>query len=181
MGNARLPQISVPELDSAQLVNAPIFANGAATAAFGYLFRSGAKAIVDAREAGTLYATGHRIEGAGPYHLALEYVDKSGPHWISAGPLDGLLVSGQDGQRPTDSPSLNVTISVISPPCRWRSGGVNIYPQECENLLITHPKVADAAVFGVPHRVTARSGRPAPYAFRVPYRGSVNPSPSGDG
>jgi len=31
------------------------------------------------------------------------------------------------------------------------SGGVNIYPQECENLLITHPKVADAAVFGVPN------------------------------
>src|SRR5262252_7428417 len=31
------------------------------------------------------------------------------------------------------------------------SGGVNIYPQESENLLITHPKVADAAVFGVPH------------------------------
>jgi long-chain acyl-CoA synthetase len=31
------------------------------------------------------------------------------------------------------------------------SGGVNIYPQECENLLITYPKVADAAVFGVPN------------------------------
>ena len=31
------------------------------------------------------------------------------------------------------------------------SGGVNIYPQECENLLITHPLVADAAVFGVPN------------------------------
>jgi long-chain acyl-CoA synthetase len=31
------------------------------------------------------------------------------------------------------------------------SGGVNIYPQECENLLITHPKVADAAVFGAPN------------------------------
>ncbi|KUI35848.1 acyl-CoA synthetase [Mycobacterium sp. IS-1590] len=29
------------------------------------------------------------------------------------------------------------------------SGGVNIYPQEAENLLITHPKVLDAAVFGV--------------------------------
>ncbi|HEY1752284.1 MAG TPA: acyl-CoA synthetase, partial [Caulobacteraceae bacterium] len=31
------------------------------------------------------------------------------------------------------------------------SGGVNIYPQECENLLITHDKVLDAAVFGVPN------------------------------
>jgi len=31
------------------------------------------------------------------------------------------------------------------------SGGVNIYPQETENLLITHPKVADAAVIGVPN------------------------------
>ncbi len=31
------------------------------------------------------------------------------------------------------------------------SGGVNIYPQEAENLLITHDKVADAAVFGVPN------------------------------
>ena len=31
------------------------------------------------------------------------------------------------------------------------SGGVNLYPQEMENLLITHPKVADAAVFGVPN------------------------------
>lgn len=30
------------------------------------------------------------------------------------------------------------------------SGGVNIYPQEVENLLITHPRVADAAVIGVP-------------------------------
>ncbi len=31
------------------------------------------------------------------------------------------------------------------------SGGVNIYPQECENLLIDHPKVMDCAVFGVPN------------------------------
>ncbi|MEQ9316573.1 MAG: acyl-CoA synthetase, partial [Henriciella sp.] len=30
------------------------------------------------------------------------------------------------------------------------SGGVNIYPQEAENILITHPKVADVAVIGVP-------------------------------
>ena len=32
------------------------------------------------------------------------------------------------------------------------SGGVNIYPQECEDLLISHPKVFDAAVFGVPNQ-----------------------------
>jgi acyl-CoA synthetase (AMP-forming)/AMP-acid ligase II len=31
------------------------------------------------------------------------------------------------------------------------SGGVNIYPQEAENVLVTHPKVADVAVFGVPN------------------------------
>jgi long-chain acyl-CoA synthetase len=30
------------------------------------------------------------------------------------------------------------------------SGGVNIYPQEIENVLITHPKVLDVAVIGVP-------------------------------
>jgi long-chain acyl-CoA synthetase len=31
------------------------------------------------------------------------------------------------------------------------SGGVNIYPQEAESVLVTHPAVADVAVFGVPH------------------------------
>ncbi|MFT4584133.1 MAG: long-chain acyl-CoA synthetase [Gammaproteobacteria bacterium] len=30
------------------------------------------------------------------------------------------------------------------------SGGVNIYPQEAENALLSHPAVLDAAVFGVP-------------------------------
>ncbi len=31
------------------------------------------------------------------------------------------------------------------------SGGVNIYPQEAENVLVTHPAVVDVAVFGVPN------------------------------
>ncbi|MFI5806212.1 acyl-CoA synthetase [Streptomyces sp. NPDC051561] len=30
------------------------------------------------------------------------------------------------------------------------SGGVNVYPQEAEDCLVLHPKVADAAVIGVP-------------------------------
>ena len=31
------------------------------------------------------------------------------------------------------------------------AGGVNIYPTEIENTLLTHPKVGDAAVFGIPN------------------------------
>ncbi len=31
------------------------------------------------------------------------------------------------------------------------SGGVNIYPQEAEDVLIMHPAVQDVAVFGIPH------------------------------
>ena len=31
------------------------------------------------------------------------------------------------------------------------TGGVNVYPQEAENVMTMHPKVVDVAVFGVPH------------------------------
>ncbi|RSM83680.1 acyl-CoA synthetase [Amycolatopsis sp. WAC 01375] len=31
------------------------------------------------------------------------------------------------------------------------SGGVNVYPAEIEGELVMHPKIADVAVFGVPH------------------------------
>jgi len=31
------------------------------------------------------------------------------------------------------------------------SGGVNIYPAEIECEMVMHPKIADVAVFGIPH------------------------------
>lgn len=31
------------------------------------------------------------------------------------------------------------------------AGGVNVYPQEIEDVLLAHPSVIDVAVFGVPH------------------------------
>jgi long-chain acyl-CoA synthetase len=31
------------------------------------------------------------------------------------------------------------------------SGGANIYPSEIEGVLLTHPKIGDVAVFGIPH------------------------------
>ncbi|BBX03707.1 acyl-CoA synthetase [Mycolicibacterium moriokaense] len=37
------------------------------------------------------------------------------------------------------------------------SGGVNIYPQEAENMLVSHPLVVDAAVFGLPDDVMGQS------------------------
>jgi long-chain acyl-CoA synthetase len=52
------------------------------------------------------------------------------------------------------------------------SGGVNIYPQETENLLVTHPLVDDAAVIGIPDEDLGESVlaviQPAPGAIPGP-------------
>ena len=37
-------------------------------------------------------------------------------------------------------------------------GGFNVYPAETEDLLAHHPKVARAAVVGVPHEVFGGGG-----------------------
>jgi len=39
------------------------------------------------------------------------------------------------------------------------SGGENIYPQEIERVLYTHPKIADAAVIGIPDEIWGESVR----------------------
>ena len=44
------------------------------------------------------------------------------------------------------------------------SGGVNVYPREVEEVLATHPAVAEAAVVGVPDDAYGRAGRRAPRA-----------------
>jgi long-chain acyl-CoA synthetase len=53
------------------------------------------------------------------------------------------------------------------------SGGTNIYPREIEEVLLTHPAVAEAAVVGRPH---ADWGEEA-IAFIVPRSGAAVPAP----
>jgi acyl-CoA synthetase (AMP-forming)/AMP-acid ligase II len=60
------------------------------------------------------------------------------PDWSTIGDIGRV---DQDGFLYLTDRRANVIIS----------GGVNIYPQEAENVLLTHPQVADAAVFGVPN------------------------------
>ena len=52
------------------------------------------------------------------------------------------------------------------------SGGVNIYPQETENVLALHPKIFDVAVIGVPDaemgESVAASSSPPPEPSRDP-------------
>lgn len=53
-----------------------------------------------------------------------------------------------------------------------KTGGENVYPQEVENVLRTHPAVADVAVVGVPHEHWGEAVK----AFVVPVPGTA-PAP----
>lgn len=93
---------------------------------------------VPAGESGTIYF------GGGPpyeYHNAPDKTESSkdpkGHGWTTLGDVgylddDGWLFL-------TDRKAFMII-----------SGGVNIYPQEVEDCLVMHPKVADVAVFGIP-------------------------------
>ena len=56
------------------------------------------------------------------------------------------------------------------------SGGVNIYPAECERILADHPAVTDVALFGIPDdemgEQTGRVGVPARIQRRPPTNSS---------
>ena len=58
------------------------------------------------------------------------------------------------------------------------SGGVNIYPQETESHLVTHPKVHDVAVIGVPNEEMGEEVKavvvPAPGSRRRAPRSSAS-------
>ncbi|WP_248959096.1 AMP-binding protein [Sphaerisporangium perillae] len=89
-------------------------------------------------EHGTVYfSDGPRFEYHGDPEKTRASQDPRGRGWTTLGDVGYL---DQDGfLYLTDRRSYMII-----------SGGVNIYPQEAENVLSVHPKVADVAVFGVP-------------------------------
>ncbi len=69
------------------------------------------------------------------------------------------------------------------------SGGVNIHPQEIEDAILSHPKVADVAVIGAPNEDFGESSRyalrraaasPSKHSGRSPAQRAPARSPSGD-
>ncbi|MFB9470462.1 acyl-CoA synthetase [Nonomuraea salmonea] len=89
-------------------------------------------------EHGTIYfENGGRFEYHGDPDKTRSAQDPQGRGWTTLGDIGHL---DEDGfLYLTDRRSYMII-----------SGGVNIYPQEAENVLSVHPKVADVAVFGVP-------------------------------
>jgi long-chain acyl-CoA synthetase len=96
------------------------------------------------RAPGTIYfESGLFFEGGMPfeYHNDVEKTRSTQhpdhPSWITLGDIGYL--DDEDYLYLTDRKAFMII-----------SGGVNIYPAEIEGCLIMHPKVADAAVFGLP-------------------------------
>jgi acyl-CoA synthetase (AMP-forming)/AMP-acid ligase II len=91
---------------------------------------------VPAGETGTVYfASGRRFEYHNdPEKTARSHTDRGWSTLGDVGHVDG------DGYLYLTDRASHMIIS----------GGVNIYPQETENVLQLHPAVADAAVIGVP-------------------------------
>ncbi|TDD35466.1 acyl-CoA synthetase [Nonomuraea terrae] len=89
-------------------------------------------------EHGTIFfESGGRFEYHGDPEKTRSVQDPRGRGWTTLGDIGHLDAEGF--LYLTDRRSYMII-----------SGGVNIYPQEAENVLSVHPKVADVAVFGVP-------------------------------
>ncbi|HEV7685577.1 MAG TPA: AMP-binding protein, partial [Acidimicrobiia bacterium] len=96
-------------------------------------------AVMPAGEAGTVYVR-NLIGGDFSYHGAPEKT-------AEAHRAPGLMTVGDIGYLDDDGYLFlcDRKIDMII------SGGVNIYPAEIEAVLVSHPAVLDAAVFGIPH------------------------------
>jgi long-chain acyl-CoA synthetase len=96
-------------------------------------------AAMPAGEAGTVYVR-NLIGGDFSYHGAPEKT-------AEAHRAPGLMTVGDTGYLDDDGYLFlcDRKIDMII------SGGVNIYPAEIEAVLVNHPGVLDAAVFGIPH------------------------------
>ncbi len=92
-----------------------------------------------AGEQGLLWCRNHQTARVFEYHNAPEKTD-------AAHPVDHVYSLGDIGRVDDDGwvfLSDRVSHMIIS-------GGVNIYPAEVEHVLVAHPAVADAGVFGIP-------------------------------
>ena len=88
-------------------------------------------------EIGTVYM--HMQTGNFEYHKDKEKTDKNrlGKFWT----VGDIGYFDEDGYLFLCDRKADMIIS----------GGANIYPAEIESVLLMHPKVGDAAVFGIPH------------------------------
>jgi len=79
--------------------------------------------------------------------LLMDFAYKDDPDKTRAGRRDGYFTVGDVGELDAEGYLYlrDRKIDMII------SGGVNIYPAEVEAVLLGHPEVADAAVFGIPH------------------------------
>jgi acyl-CoA synthetase (AMP-forming)/AMP-acid ligase II len=87
-------------------------------------------------EPGILYATGPCMLD-GYYNNPKATEENSRGKWFTVG---DVLVSDEEGYYYVVDRKSDMVIS----------GGVNIYPVEIDNVIMTHPKVIDCAVIGVP-------------------------------
>lgn len=94
--------------------------------------------VLPAGETGTIYFdTGAQFEYHGDKQKTLSTRHPQHSDWSTFGDIGRL---DEDGYLYLSDRKAFMIIA----------GGVNIYPQEAEDVLFTHPKVADVAVFGIP-------------------------------
>ena len=79
--------------------------------------------------------------------LSMDFEYKDDPEKTRANRLGGYFTVGDVGEFDAEGYLFlrDRKIDMII------SGGVNVYPAEVEAVLLGHPEVADAAVFGIPH------------------------------